>query len=60
VTPKVCAPWEIAPFDAFLFVMFALMAIAAMLLLIPYLRSIDERREMGQPSLIAARVSGRR
>jgi hypothetical protein len=43
LTPKVCAPWEIAPFDAFLFVMFALMAIAAMLLLIPYLRSIGER-----------------
>jgi hypothetical protein len=26
LTPKVCASWEIVPFDAFLFVMFALMA----------------------------------
>jgi hypothetical protein len=43
VTPKVAAPWEIAPFDALLFVVFALMAVAAMLLLIPYLRSIGER-----------------
>jgi hypothetical protein len=43
VTPKVCAPWEIVPFDAILFVMVALMAIAAMLLLILYLRSIGER-----------------
>jgi hypothetical protein len=43
VTPKVAAPWEIAPFDAFLFVVFALMAEAAILLLIPYLRDIGER-----------------
>jgi hypothetical protein len=43
VTPKVYAPWEIAPFDAFLFVMFALMTVAAMILVISYLLSIGER-----------------
>jgi hypothetical protein len=42
VTPKVAATSEIAPFYVFLFVVFVLMAVAA-ILLIPYLRSIGER-----------------
>jgi hypothetical protein len=33
---------KIAPFDAFLFVLFALMAVGALLLIVPYLRSVDE------------------
>ena len=32
---------EIAPFDAFLFVLVSLMAIGALLLLVPYLRSVE-------------------
>jgi hypothetical protein len=39
--------WEraIKPFDALLFVLFALMAIGALLLFVPYLRSVDEQAE---------------
>ena len=33
---------KLAPFDAFLFVLFALMAVGALLLIVPYLRSVDE------------------
>ncbi len=43
-TTALAAWWAraINPFDAFLFVLFTLMAIGALLLLVPYLRSLEE------------------
>ena len=46
----------IDPFDAFLFLLFALMAIGAMALLVPYLRSIEEGGQ--KPTLAGREIRG--